>query len=166
MTKRHRIMQYMRFAAAVCVAVCMFSASADAVSRYAEGNRLQSAGDFYGAIEIYREVLNENPSYGDAWKSFAECAYEISEYGLCLSCVDHALELHNNNPDLHNLRAFALIGATRFAEAREEFLFVLSSYPNDVQARFGLAELNVAEGKTAAATELYRDALVRQPENR
>ncbi|MDD6488177.1 MAG: tetratricopeptide repeat protein [Spirochaetales bacterium] len=137
-----------------------------ALEWYNKGKEEQDAQNWYSAIESYQEALRSNPSYGQAWLSLAECTYALGEYDLAISYADSAAEYLKNTTAIANLKGFALIGLARLDEARAVFDQVLARYPNDTDARFGLAELDIFVGKISGAESLYLDALKRQPESR
>lgn len=147
----------------LCLAVQVF---ANALDWYDAGQAAQKRGDWYTAIEQYRSALRENPSYNAVYQGLAECFYELDEYDQALDYVQKALRYKQNSDDLKNLQGFILIGLGQLDAAQRIFESVLQSAPNDVDARFGLAEIEVSHGKLIAATNFYKDALARQGENR
>lgn len=157
-------------AGAVLIAQSVFGTNGKktptALEWYNQGKEEQDAQNWYTAIEFYQEALRSNPSYGQAWLSLAECTYALGEYNLAISYADSAAEYLKNTTAIANLKGFALIGLARLDEARAVFDQVLAKYPNDTDARFGLAELDIFVGKISGAESLYIDALKRQPESR
>ena len=137
-----------------------------ALEYYEEGQIYQNKQDWYRATEYYQECLQMNPAFGQAWFSLAECAYALNEYDLAIDYTDTAAKYLKNNTSIPNLKGFSLVGLGRLDEARIVFNEVLNKYPNDTEARFGLAELDIFEGRISGAEALYQDALKRQPENR
>lgn len=143
-----------------------FLAFGDAVKFYEDGKYFQNRGDWYSAVECYKTALQENPSYNLVFQGLAECFYELDEYDQALSYVEKALRYRVNSAELKNLQGFILIGMGELNKAKALFEDVLKTAPNDVDARFGLAEIEVSGGKLITATELYKAALARQGENR
>lgn len=139
---------------------------ADPVQFYENGRLYQGQENWYAAIEQYQEALLENPSYHAAIKGLSESFYALEEYGQALDNIDKALAFRRDDSELLNLRGFTLIALGRLDEARTVFQTNLVTLPNDVSARFGLAEIEIATGKISQASQLYRDALSRNPENR
>lgn len=137
-----------------------------ALDWFAKGKEAQEAQDWYGAIELYQEALRSNGAYGQAWLSLAQCTYALGEYDLAISYAQTASEYVKNNAEIQNLIGFSYVGLAQLDKAREVFTMVLSRYPNDTEARFGLAELDIFDGKISGAETLYADALKRQPESR
>ncbi|HBG66313.1 MAG TPA: hypothetical protein DDW78_07570 [Treponema sp.] len=154
-----------------CALCCMPQAQgsrqgAGALSLYQKAFSLQQDGDFYGAVESYREALLVNPQYGDAWYNLAVCTYNLGEYDLCVEYADNAAKYSRDLSDIKNLKGMALISLGRLDEAKQVFNEVLARYPNDIDARFGLAELNLYNGSLSSAENLYLDALKRDKKNR
>lgn len=141
-------------------------AQADPVRFYESGRSFQDQERWYDAIEAYQEALRENPSYNAAFKGLAESFYALGEYDEALTQVTKAESFRKNDPELLDLRGFILVGLGRTAEAASTFRQVLASWPNDVSARFGVAETEITAGRISAATELYTEALRRNPQNR
>ncbi len=132
-----------------------------ALDLYMQGKHAQNREDWYMATELYLEALELNPSYGEAWLSLAECAYELDQYDLAVSYVDKAAIYIKNRVDIPNLKGFSLIGLGRLTEARQIFLETLARQPNDIEARFGLAQLDLFDGKFTGAENYFLDALKR-----
>lgn len=142
-----------------------FIFAASASDYFTAGKTLQERENWYEAIEQYLEAVQLNPAYGEAWYSLAECCYETGEYDLALVYLDQADSLIKNRSDLLNLRGFLYICLGRTDDAKALFENILVKYPNDVDARFGLAELEILEGKVSGAEKQYQAALQRQSRN-
>lgn len=156
-----------RRGAFICIfIIAALSLFADPVSLAATAREKQFNEDWYAAIEHYQEALRENPSFLVAEHGLAECFYSLGEYEQALVHVTRALKLKKDDPEFLNLQGFIFIGLGDLASASTIFSRVLSLWPNDIRARFGLAEIEVHTGRISSATSLYRDALTRNPENR
>lgn len=146
-----------RAAAALLVALLAVSGAAaqgsqaDATALYRSGRELLARGDLFRAIETLMAATDANPAYADAWLALAECQYELGEYGRALNYLAEAQKYGPRAPSSKNLEAFSLIGLGRVDEAAPLFESVLQSLPNDRDARFGLALLDVRSGRTADA---------------
>ena len=130
------------------------------------GKSLQENGDYYAATEQYQEALLKNPSYGEAYFALAQCFYSMGEFNLCLMYIDSASKFLKNRPDIQNLQGFAYIGLGEIKQAETIFQEILKKYPNDVDARFGLAELDVINGRVSGAENQFQLALQRQSTNK
>lgn len=149
----------------VCGAA-LFARSPDARDLYQAGKSAENAGDWYTAAEHYQEALHRNPAFFDAQFSLAVCFYELEEYDRALSCVLEAAKLRADSPDVLSLQGFILIGLGRLPEAETVFTRILQRWPNHIDARFGLGELDVAAGRISSAENQYMEALHRSPRSR
>jgi len=133
---------------------------------YGAGIQAQSDEDWYTASQLYLEALQTNPSYGDAWFHLAQCTYQLGQYDLALQYLDTAEKYARSNTDIQNLRGMCFISLNRLNDARNTFTGVLELKPNDINARFGLAELELMDGKISGAEGQYLEAVRRDPTNR
>lgn len=138
----------------------------DALMLYEQGTLSQQRQDWYTALELYHEAVQQNPSYGVVWLAMAECAYELEQYNLALEYLSKAEQFVKNNPKIQNLQGFSLIGLSRLDEAEKIFRLVLEKYPNDIESRFGLAQLQIFKGRIAGAQEQFLEALKREGSNK
>lgn len=152
---------------ALCVACAVVGAQTQTARQFYErGLERQRRGDYYGAGEDFHEALRLNASYADAWLHLAQVTYELDDYNLTLTYLDSAEKYARDRAEIQNLRGLAYIATGRLDEARAVFDAMLKKAPNDVQARFGLAELDLFAGRYDAAKNRYVDALKRQAGNR
>ncbi len=96
----------------------------------------------------------------------AESYFALSEYEEALHYARQARELDRRNTRLTGLEGRIQIGLAQFEEARILFEQMLEVEPNSIDAQFGLAELEIAFGKSANAAMLYERALAISPHNR
>lgn len=156
-------------AAAAAVAIAFAGArleAADARERYLLGARAQAATDWAAAVEQYRAALSANPAYLEAAVGLAETLLALEEYEEALRWAVLARRLDATDPSLAVLEARIRLGAGETAAARAVFDDVLARWPNNLEARFGLAEADVAEGRTRSALDRYAAALAIAPTSR
>ncbi|MBQ7157956.1 MAG: tetratricopeptide repeat protein, partial [Treponema sp.] len=153
------------FAVLLCGATA-FSQTPKARQFFDRGLQKQQRYDYYGASEDFQEALHINPAYGDAWFHLAQVSYELDDYNLTLNYLDNAEKYSRDNTEIMNLRGLVYIAVNRLQDARTVFEAMLKKHPNDVHARFGLAELDLFAGSLDGAKSLYIDALKRQSDNR
>ncbi len=139
---------------------------AEPTELYQKGTEYQVNEDWYSAIELYQTALQENPAYNLAYQRLAECFYALNEYDQALHFVRTAASFKYQDPDLKNLEGFILIGLGKITEAQDIFKTILRTYPNNSEARFGLAEIEVLNGRFYAASDIYKQTLFKQAENR
>ncbi len=158
----------------VVFAVCLFAyhslfgagSSAAVLEKYNQGIKAQANESYYEASQYYLEVTVENPAFTDAWYKLAECSYKLGEFDLALQYLESAEKYEKNKSEIKNLKGMILLALGRTDEARQIFNEVLKKYPNDIDAHFGLAEIELYEGRFSGAQNQYMEALKRQNTNR
>ena len=143
-----------------------FTQNLSALKLFERGVQKQNAEDYYGASENFQQALQANPSYGEAWFHLAEVTYALEDFSLALTYIDEADRHAKNRTDIQNLKGLILISLGRLDEARTVFTDILKRFPNDINSRFGLAELDLFTGSFIGAKNQYEDALKRQGNNR
>ena len=144
----------------------LFASPPTAAELYSRGIERQSGEAWYEATELFLEAVRINPAYGDAWFHLAECAYQLDEYDTALGYLSSAEKYMRNSTAVQNMRGMCQIALGNLSEARRIFEKILTQYPNDVSARFGMAELDLFSGRISAAEGKYAEALERDPSNR
>ncbi len=148
-------------------AVCLFAqSSSQALLHFNKGRDFQNDQDWYSANEEFQQALHENPSYGEAWFELAKSTYELNDFELSLSYLENAQKYLRDRTDVLNLKGMCLISLHRLDEARQIFSEILVDYPNNVESRFGLAEIELYNGSYDRAENFYLDALKMQGSNR
>ena len=118
---------------------------------YESGQALLVAGDAYRAADAFTEAVAINPGYADAWAALADCQYQLGEYERCITFIEKAYSFGPRVPALVTLEGFARIGLGAPDDARKRFEETLVRLPNDRDARFGLALLDLRSGRPADA---------------
>lgn len=136
-----------------------------ATELYDKGMEFFLDNQWWQAHEYFTEALQKNNAYADAWFMLAKCAYEMNQFYKATEYVDNAQKYAGEKPEYINLKAFSLIASGDLENASLLFNSVLKKYPNDIDARFGLAELELFDGKLSSAENFYQEALKRQPSN-
>ena len=148
---------------------CAFFVQAEnlsALKHYERGQEFEAEENWYSASEEFQLALQENPSFGEAWFLLAKATYELNDFELCLNYLDSAQKFIKDRTDVLNLRGMCLISLHRLDEAQKIFKEILNKYPNNVESRFGLAEIELYNGSFDSARNFYLDALKRQKTNR
>ena len=133
---------------------------------FEQGISFENQENWFDAAQSFFQVVTLNPSYSEAWFHLASCNYKLGEFELALNYLLKAEELEKNNSRIENLKGLILLALGRADEAKTIFNKILKEYPNDVNAHFGLAELELYDGKFSGAEQQYAEALRRQPVNR
>lgn len=137
-----------------------------AVEYFDEGIFSENAEDYYDASQHFMEAINLNADYADAWFHLSSCSYQLGEADLALSQLETAEKYSKNSDEINNLRGMIYISQGKLSEARAIFDGILKKKPNNIDARFGLAELDLFDGKITSAQKQYSEALKRQSQNR
>lgn len=149
---------------------CLISGSVFAAGNtldlYNKGLSCQEDENFYQAQQYYLEVVSANPAFSDAWYRLAECCYKLGEFDLGLQYLSSAEKYEKNNSRVQNLKGLIYISMGKLDDAKKIYSDILKKYPNDVDAHFGLAEIELYEGRYSGAEAQYSEALKRQNQNR
>ena len=137
----------------------------DARATYEEGLRAQATEDYPLAVEKFKEALSLNPSYVDPMIGLAQSFLQMGEYDEAYRYVAAARVNDRKNPDLAVLEGRIKVGQGDTASARALFNTVLSDQPNNVEARMGLAEADIADGRARTALAGYAQSLKLAPES-
>lgn len=132
---------------------------------FAQGLEYQDARNWWLASERFQEACKKNPAYTDAWYHLAQCVYELDEFDLAMNYLENAKKYSSGRVDILNLEGMAQISLGKFDDAEKTFNNILKKYPNNIEARFGLAELSLFKGKLTGAEGIYQDALHRESGN-
>ncbi len=130
-----------------------------------QAQELELAGDTLGAIEQYRAALAANPDYGEAEAGLAECFFRLEEYEEALPHALRARRYDQANLALAVLEGRIRIGLGELDSARALFDQVLGREKNNLDARFALAELDIASGKRRNAALKYLETLRIRPDS-
>lgn len=136
------------------------------LSLFEEGLSYEAQENWFDAGQSFFQVVNLNPSYSDAWYHLASCSYKMGEFELALTYLEKAENLEKHNSRIENLKGMLYLALGRAEEAKTIFNKILQDFPNDVNAHFGLAELELYDGKFSGAEQQYSEALRRESGNR
>lgn len=124
------------------------------------------AGEYYRAIERFRNAVTRNRNYVDPLAGLAESYFQLGEFDQGLSYADRARSLAPYRIDLMLLEARLLVANGRIEEAEALYDEVLQEQPYNVRARIGLAELSAAQGSPDRADSMLQEAVRLEPANR
>jgi tetratricopeptide (TPR) repeat protein len=157
------------FAIACCAMVLPAQLSAqgqNAIVLYDKGRKAQEAEMYQDAIDAYKSALAINPRYGNPLVGLARCYYLLDEGREALKYVQEAKKYDRNNLSLDALEGSVYAALGDYDKARGLYEYVLGKEPNNLDARFGLAELDIANGKSRQAEKKFLDALAVSPLNK
>jgi tetratricopeptide (TPR) repeat protein len=132
---------------------------------YERGRAEQARSNLLAAVELYRAALIENPAYDKPLIGLAESFFALEEYEQALQYLKEVQKYDRSNLDLIVLEGRIAIALNQPAKARSLFESVLEKEPNNLEARFGLAELDIAQGRTRNASRRYIETLKIRPES-
>ncbi len=146
--------------------LCAAPASGSVLDKYNQGLEFQQDENYYAASQYYLEVVKDNPAFTEAWFKLAECSYKLGEFDLALQYLESAEKYEKNNNQIQNLKGMVYVSLGQIEEGQKIFNEILKKYPNDIDAHFGLAEIELYEGRFSGAENEYMEALKRQNTNR
>ena len=137
----------------------------DAIENFENGREYQLEEDYYRAIELYKESLSFNKNYVKPMIGLAECFIQIAQYDEALVYALMAKTHDRNNFNIHILEAGILTLIGDLEPARTILNNVLLIEPNNLEARLGLARLDLADGKKRHAALQFLETLKISPDN-
>ena len=137
----------------------------DSRTVYEEGLRAQATEDYALAVEKFKESLSINPAFVGPMAGLAQSFLLMGEYDEAYRYVAMARVNDRNNPDLAVLEGRIKIGQGDTTAARTLFGAVLTDQPNNVEARMGMSEADVADGRMRTALTGYAQSLKLAPES-
>ncbi len=140
--------------------------SADARTLYRQGHDAWLEEDLPRAVELYRGALSLNPDYLEPRAGLAEAFFALEEYEEALGYIQQARRYDARAADLQILEGRISVALGQWDRARALLDGVLSREPNNLEARFALAQLDIVTGKRQTAESRYLDALRVAPESR
>ncbi len=132
---------------------------------YLRGREEQSRSNLLAAVELYRASLQENPAYYQPLIGLAEVFFTLEEYEEALGYLKEAQKYDRGNLETLVLEGRICIALNQPDRARALFESVLQREKNNLEARFGLAELDIAQGRTRNAGQRYIETLKIRPES-
>lgn len=129
------------------------------------GLQALDAQDYYQAIEAYRSALRLNEKYAEALLGLARAYFFTGEYEETLVQLN-LYDLYAKSIEAQILRGRALSALARKDEAQRVLSAVLMVEPNNLDAQFGMAEVQLLNGRYEDAIRDFERLLARVPDNR
>lgn len=133
---------------------------------YENGISAENSEDWHIATQNFLEAVRVNPAYADAWYHLSLVSYYLGEPELAMQYLESAEKIEKTNSRILNLKGMIYLSLGQTENALNLFNEILKTYPNDVSAHFGLAEIQLAEGRFSGAKKEYEEALKRQGDNK
>jgi tetratricopeptide (TPR) repeat protein len=122
---------------------------------FAQGLQAQRANRPLEAIQSYRQAVEADPSYFEAYYNMGVAAHEAKLFQQALSAYETALAI---NPESANARynfALALRDAGHLLDAANELEKTISANPNDARAHFAVGNLYAIRLRQPAQARLH-----------
>jgi DNA-binding SARP family transcriptional activator len=149
------------------------TSSVAAFKAYLEGEQFLRAGQFASAIEAFGRAAAEDSTFALAYYRLCVAAEWGARRDVVLSAASTALRLDHRLPpgDRDLLHAFLAWQSGDAADAERRYGAILDHYPDDVEARFQLAEVlfhyNPFRGRPATESRrAWERVLALAPDNR
>jgi tetratricopeptide (TPR) repeat protein len=86
--------------------------------------------DFQGALEAANQAVRYSPDFSMAWANRAAALYFLKRYNEAEESARRSIVLDNYNPVGRYYLGMSLKELRRYAEAREQFEFLIKAHPN------------------------------------
>jgi len=133
---------------------------------YLEGMEALSLDNPYSAIDSFRNALRANPAYVEARLGMAEALFQLSEYEEAAREIEGARPFAGSRRDLRLLDARIQTALGRFDAAGGIYSELIATWPHDVEANSGLAELYAITGQYELAENAFNRSLQYSPGDR
>jgi tetratricopeptide (TPR) repeat protein len=127
------------------------------------GTMYRQLGDHQKAIEIWEEILHENPQRVDVLSKLGMIALEMEEYEKAVWYWQRALVINPTLPGLHQDTGFALLEAGQYREAIREFQEELKLSPQSVMSLNLLGQCYLQLKEYQEARETYQRVIKINP---
>jgi tetratricopeptide (TPR) repeat protein len=130
------------------------------------GVEAQSAQRLTEAIRFYRQAIQIDPAYFDAYYNLGLAALASTDLPLALATYETALAIRPDSPDARYNFALALKQSNYPLDAANELLKLLNTYPNEGRAHLMLGNLYAQQlHQPAKARQHYLKVLETDPGN-
>ncbi len=154
------------FAVAILLLSALTLSAQSARDRFEAAESAAAAEDFTTAVQYYRDALDLNSGFRDAWYGLAIAYRELNELDEALEAVQEARRLGERDTSIITLEGDILLLRGMLDDARVAFERALQIEPNNIEARIGVAELDLADDRRARAINAYLDVLELEPQSR
>ena len=137
------------------------------VSLTDEGFEITKAGDWEGAIRLYRAAIEADGSYGRAFSNLGFALNRLGQYEETIRVLTAGMKVTKDANILHRLydtRGFARSNLKRYAEAIEDFSQALELNDNNPRVYYHRAESAALLGEVKMAYDDVFSALERDPD--
>lgn len=126
--------------------------------------KLHQAGQAHQAEQLYRHILQADPTKADAWHLLGVIALQAHRGDEAIDCIRRAIQLAPSVPVMHCNLGVAYKAQQRWDEAIASYRQALTLQPNYPEAHYNLGNLLGEQGKRDEAVTEYRQALAQKPD--
>jgi tetratricopeptide (TPR) repeat protein len=140
--------------------------SLDALKAYSQARALHSRAKFAAAIPFYKQAIQLDPNFTDAWAQIANCYNNLGEAQLGRDAMAKAYELRDQTDEPGRLRITAMYEYWKTGDrhaAIRTYQQWTALYPNSVSAWVLLGEFQASVGRTDLAIASEQRALSINP---
>lgn len=133
---------------------------------YALGRFYTDEGRIDEALKTYREVIDLNPNYADAYDGMGYTFSKITELDSAIFYYKKAVELEPENESMRFRLGKAYVKAKRYNEGIKELEEVIKLHPTDLDIRRHLGEAYLVTKSYEEAEEQFMFILSKSPTNK
>lgn len=111
------------------------------------------------AIEIYNNLLDEEPYSTLYWEQLGHVYYMIKRYGKAIECFDYENTINDEIEYARMMQGYCYYHVGDYRRAREIFAEFTERYPNSSAPRFYTALSHYHEGDYAQAVEIFKEII-------
>ena len=130
----------------------------------AEALGRQVAGNYPGALLLYRRILSRDPDHADAWCNLGQVLKELGQPEAAAQAAAKALALAPGNPIVHCNLGHLAADRRDYPGALEHYRAALALDPGNVPALSGLSSALGQMGRLPEALEADELALRQEPD--
>lgn len=133
------------------------------VYRIRKGCILYFSGQRYQeAIDILKDVLDEDSSYKECYEIIAQCYFELEDYANALKYINLAILNSQDEERLYELKSKILEYLNKPDEALNVLLKFYEKYPNDMEIERTLALVYDSRGESNKALNFINKSLLKE----
>jgi tetratricopeptide (TPR) repeat protein len=121
--------------------------------------RYHQGGDFQSAEQLFRQILDTDPSQAEVWNYLGEACLLRGRFAEAISSYQHAVDLVPRHAPAQNGLGVAYAQQNKWDRAVSCFRQATQSQPNYVEAYNNLGIALSNQGKLAEAQRCYQEAL-------
>lgn len=140
-------------------------ADASSQSLFEQARSLKSRGEYAKAIELYQEILKEDPENYQAIRELAQVYSWNKEYDKSIQYYDKLLSKNSQDYDALLGKAQVLSWKGEYSEAENMYTKVIEAVPDYLDAYLGLANIYLWSSKYHQALGLLKKLEEENPEN-